>query len=168
MANPWESGSFQSDLGKDEGFATPRGMFPLASFRQRAIAWTIDMVLLTLISEIAYQINRAASNDISAILGIGYMVLLLGGPYGQTVGAKIVRIRVIRADGKQLGYLRALARYFVAGFSAIAFGLGYFWMLRDKKNQTWQDKAAGSLVISLVPTPSPETANLDYPNGPFG
>jgi uncharacterized RDD family membrane protein YckC len=167
MANSWDSPSFQSDLGKNGPLETPRGMFPLATFRQRALAWLIDMVILTLISEVFFQINQTDANTIAAIVDLGYMVLLLGGPYGQTVGAKIARVRVVRLDGKQLGYLRAAARYLVAGISAIVFALGYLWMLRDPKNQTWHDKAAGSLVISLVPIPTIETAQAEYPDRPY-
>lgn len=168
MANPWDSPSSSSDLGATESLEIQRGLFPLASFGQRAVAWLIDLVILASINELLFRVNAKEANGICALLDFGYMVLLLGGPYGQTIGAKVMKIRVVSLDGKPLGYLRATARYFLASVSAILLGLGYLWMLRDKRNQTLHDKVAGSLVISLLPRPGLESAEIvDHPTQPY-
>lgn len=167
MANPWDSPSSSSDLRATESLDAPRGLFSLASFGQRAVAWLIDIVILASINELLFRVNPTDANGIAALLDLGYMVLLLGGPYGQTIGAKVMKIRVVNINGKPLGYLRATARYLLASVSAIILGLGYLWMLRDKRNQTLHDKLAGSLVISLLPRPGLEPAEIvDPPSHP--
>ncbi len=168
MANPWDSSPTSGNFG---GGSDPQGntlgTYPLASFGQRATAWLIDIVILAVIGETLTHINPSESNGLSALIDIGYMVILLGGPYGQTIGAKIARVRVVSMNGKQLGYWRGTARYFVSGISAIIFGLGYLWMLKDPKKQTLHDKVAGSLVISLVPQVGVKPFQKDSEDFPF-
>lgn len=41
----------------------------------------------------------------------------------------------------------AVARYLIAIVGALAFYLGYLWMLWDEKKQTWHDKAANTVVV---------------------
>lgn len=158
MADPWEFHSSSNDLSNNQNSPNQRADFPLATFSQRALAWVVDIVLLAVFNEFILKISSSSSNGISAILDIAYFALLLGGPYGQTVGAKVAKIRVINLQGKPLGYMRAILRYLASTISAIIFGLGYLWMLKDKRNQTLHDKIAGSLVISLVPRPGFEIA----------
>lgn len=168
MADPWESPSSSSDLYRNGAPGVARGDFPLATFAQRALAWFIDVVIMATISEVLVKINARSANTLSALVDIGYMVLLLGGPFGQTIGAKVAKVRVINLDGKRLGYLRAAIRYFVSGISAIVLALGYLWMLRDKKAQTWHDKVAGSLVISVAGKPGPHSGSRGSHDGfPF-
>ncbi len=168
MADPWDSPPTSGNFGGvNEPQGSTFGTYPLASFSQRALAWLVDIVILAVIGEILTRINPSESNGLSALIDIGYMVILLGGPYGQTVGAKIARVRVVNMNGRQLGYWRGTARYFVSGISAIILGLGYLWMLKDPKKQTLHDKVAGSLVISLVPQVGAEPAEKDVENSPF-
>ena len=160
MAEPWES-TPSSHFERENGPDNHRATYPLATFGQRALAWLIDIVLLAVIGEVLVHINTKSANGLSAIIDIGYMTLLLGGPFGQTVGAKVARVRVVNMEGRQLGYLRAALRYFISGFSAIIFGLGYLWMLKDPKRQTLHDKLCVSLVISLAPQAPPEPRDND-------
>lgn len=148
MGSPWKFPSTSSSLGNTEEAKTIDES-QLATFWQRALAWLIDTAILAAIGEIFIHINPTEANGLSALVGLGYMVLLLGGPYGQSIGAKFANVRVVNLRGDPLGYWRATARYFVSGISAVILGLGYLWMLKDKKNQTLHDKVAGSLVISL-------------------
>lgn len=43
--------------------------------------------------------------------------------------------------------LQLTIRYIVNYVSFFAFGLGYFWMLIDKKNRTWHEIASGTIMI---------------------
>ncbi|TAN22415.1 MAG: RDD family protein [Actinomycetota bacterium] len=158
MAGPWDySSSSHLGDGNEPQVNGPR-TYPLATFGQRAFAWLIDLLIMAAIGEALVHINPRLGNDLSALVNLGYMVILLGGPYGQTVGAKVARVRVINLDGKQLGYWRATARYLVSGLSALILGLGYLWMLKDARRQTLHDKVAGSLVISLAHSDALEAA----------
>lgn len=167
MDSPWESPSashFGEENGRNGG---GRGTYPLASFSQRLMAWLIDIVILATIGEVLLRINPKEANGVTALVDLGYMVLLLGGPFGQTIGAKIAKVRVVNLDGKPLGYWRATARYLISGISALILGLGYLWMLKDPKKQTLHDKIAGSLVISLAHHNGLEPIDTDASNRPF-
>ena len=70
------------------------------------------------------------------------------GTRGQTVGKMALGIKVVDVDnGELIGVPRAVGRYFGSFLSAIAFGLGYFWMLWDPRKQCWHDKFVRSVVI---------------------
>lgn len=163
MANPWESPRSSNRFdSENESQRSSLETYPLASFGQRALAWLIDIVILATIFEVLARINPAEANGLSALIDLGYMVMLLGGPFGQTIGAKVAKVRVVNLNGGQLGYWRAVVRYLVSEISAIIFGLGYLWMLRDPKKQTLHDKVSGSLVIYLGASKS----SNEFGNGP--
>jgi hypothetical protein len=84
-------------------------------------------------------------------LGIGWLGLyftaftVLGG--GQTPGKRVFRIRVIRLDGRPIGWWNSLQRF--GGYSASVFTgmLGFAEMLWDDNRQALQDKLAFTVVI---------------------
>jgi uncharacterized RDD family membrane protein YckC len=78
---------------------------------------------------------------------------------GQSIGNKVLGIRVLDADtGASLSYIRAFARALMSNVSALPCFLGFFWMLWDRRKQTWHDMVANSLVVR---------ASV-YPPGEFG
>ena len=81
--------------------------------------------------------------------GIVYFSLLPAWWGGQTVGKKIVRIRVLELTGKPMTVLRCLKRYggYAAGMAT--GGLGFAQLLWDPNRQALQDKAAHTAVIDL-------------------
>jgi uncharacterized RDD family membrane protein YckC len=68
---------------------------------------------------------------------------------GQSWGQKALAIRLVgKQDGRPIGAWKAFLRYLVAQLvSGVLFGLGYWWMIWDRDNQTWQDKIVGTVVI---------------------
>jgi uncharacterized RDD family membrane protein YckC len=86
---------------------------------------------------------------ISIVLIILYFTLLTGDA-GQTLAKSLLGIRVVRTDGTNVSYGRAFARS-LGYFLSIFFGtfLGFIWVLWDRKNQTWHDKIAGTVVIRI-------------------
>ena len=100
--------------------------------------------------------SSGAVYAISTIVSYGYYIALEGGPRGQTVGKMALGIRIIDFNGGgPIGYPRALVRQLVKIVSAIPLGLGYFWMLWDKENQCWHDKAANDVVVPVDAYPVP-------------
>ena len=78
--------------------------------------------------------------------GYGYSVLL--NARGGTLGKRWLGMRVERADtGENIGIGRAFGRILVAHYTWSFGFLGYFWCIWDAKNQTWHDKAVGSIVV---------------------
>lgn len=68
--------------------------------------------------------------------------------HGATLGKKIMKLRVIRADGQQMTLGRAALRETVGRFvSNFLFYLGYFWVIYDPYNRAWHDHIAKTLVI---------------------
>lgn len=73
--------------------------------------------------------------------------------YGKTLGKQFFGLEVIdiKTNSKpSLGkaFLREVVGKFIAG---ISLGLGFAWILWDKKRQGWHDKMANSLVVEVKP-----------------
>lgn len=80
---------------------------------------------------------------------------------GQSIGNKIMGIRVLDADtGRSLPYARAFVRALMSNLSALACFLGFFWMLWEPRKRTWHDIVANSLVVSASFYPPGEFARL--------
>ena len=124
-------------------------MGPRASFGVRFLAALVDGVMLGVIGAILSAIfGRALGSALQLALGLAYYAYLEGSPSGQTVGKKLLNIRVIDFNGGgPIGPGRALLRYVGRIISAIPCGLGYFWMLWDANKQTWHDKIAATVVV---------------------
>jgi len=67
---------------------------------------------------------------------------------GQTIGRRIVGIRIVNAaNGGPITTGQAWGRFLFRIVSGLPFYLGYLWMLWDSKQQTWHDKVASTLVV---------------------
>lgn len=112
-----------------------------ASFGTRFLAALIDGLIF---GSIGWGLRLGFSGS---LLGALYSVLLWVNWNGQTIGKKVMKIKVIREDGKPLDYKEAIIRYLGYILSAMALGLGYFWVIWDEKKQGWHDRLAGTLVV---------------------
>lgn len=65
---------------------------------------------------------------------------------GQTLGMKTWKVRVRARDGGRVGWGRALARYTTAIVSWLACGLGFVWVLLDRDQRAWHDRASGTVL----------------------
>ena len=97
--------------------------------------------------------GQTAISVVSGLLGIaislGYGVFFIG-YCGQTPGKMVVRIKVIRTDGAELGYGRAFLREVVGKFiSGILLCIGYLMVAFDSRKQGLHDKIADTYVIKL-------------------
>lgn len=105
--------------------------------------------------------------DIAALL---YYPVLVWRTNGQTIGKKLLRIRVVRADSRRMGLVLAIGREvgikFVlldlitilpivgASLSELIFLADVLWPLWDRENRALHDMLAGTRVISLAPAAS--------------
>jgi uncharacterized RDD family membrane protein YckC len=86
----------------------------------------------------------------AAVAATLYFSLLEGGPSGQTLGKRVLGIRVVdTAGGGPIGTSRGVGRYLVRLASTLACGIGYLWMIFDSHRQTWHDKAVDSNVVKI-------------------
>lgn len=128
-----------------------------AGFWQRFGAGLLDGILLSIVSGLLnaiflgndpYYSGDPAASGIQLLLGIAYYIYFHGSPSGQTIGKKVLRIRVVGAnDGGPIGSGAAALRYVGSIISAIPCLLGYLWMLWDSNKQTWHDKIASTVVV---------------------
>lgn len=75
-----------------------------------------------------------------------YETVLISQWGGYTIGKKIMGIRVVSVEGKQIGWVEAFVRAVSKILSYFLF-LGFFWMLWDPESQTWHDKIADTYVV---------------------
>ena len=134
---------------------SPPGSGPRANFGQRLVAALIDGIIVGVVGFVVGIIVRnGLSGLLSLALGIAYYGWLEGSPSGQTIGKRMLGIRVYDLrQGGPIGTGRAIGRYFAKILSAIPCLLGYFWMLWDKERQTWHDKIVGSIVVPVSSYP---------------
>ena len=66
---------------------------------------------------------------------------------GRTPGKRLMRARIVRLDGKPLGWWAALNRF--GGYAASIFTglLGFFEMFWDDNRQALQDRIASTVVV---------------------
>ena len=121
---------------------------PRAGFWMRFAEVLLDGILIWLVALVFAVIEPALYRPAFWLVAIAYYTLLEGGWRGQTLGKRMIGIRVIDlARGGPIGYGRAFVRTVGRGLSFFVFGLGYLWMLWDKEKQTWHDKIANPVVV---------------------
>lgn len=119
-----------------------------AGFGLRLVAALIDGVVMMVIGAALRKIMPFFAQPLfSTLTGALYSVLLWVNWNGQTVGKRVMGIKVVKENGKPLDYPEAVIRYLMYIVSLIPLGLGYFWVIWDEKKQGWHDKIAKTLVI---------------------
>jgi uncharacterized RDD family membrane protein YckC len=134
------------------GGSGPSG--PRAGFWIRFGAVLIDGIGLGIISFALRAAIGGAGSAVGVLIALVYYTYFEGSGAGQTIGKKLVGIRVIDFNtGGPIGYGRAALRYVGSFVSAFAILLGYLWMLWDSEKQTWHDKWSSSVVVPVSSYP---------------
>lgn len=143
--------------GQDQ-WGSPRGPSgPRAGFWTRFAAVVVDSILLALVNTVlAGVLGSTRGLGLSVVVSFIYYGYMEGGPSGQTVGKKVLDIRVVQmSDGGPLGWGTALLRHLCSYLSSLPCLLGYFWMLWDDEKQTWHDKLSSTVVVPTEAWPPP-------------
>jgi uncharacterized RDD family membrane protein YckC len=140
-----------------------------ATFLNRFIAWFLDGIIMGVLAMILGLViglvaGLGASTD-SSILGIlsaalffvlFIIIVLFQFVYfgyfwskdGQSLGMKILNMKVIRRNGEGLSFWRAAFRGSVGYWiSSLIFYLGYLWAAFDNENEAWHDKIFDTWVV---------------------
>jgi uncharacterized RDD family membrane protein YckC len=121
-----------------------------AGFWRRFAAALIDGILVGVVSGILEAALHSVGYFLAVVLGLAYYGYLEGSASGQTVGKRVMGIRVYDLRGRgPIGVGRGIGRYFARILSALPLFLGYFWMLWDAERQTWHDKIIGTVVVPV-------------------
>ncbi|MBK5931720.1 RDD family protein [Halochromatium salexigens] len=85
-----------------------------------------------------------------------YLLLVILGYYlyfwtqgRQTLSMRVWRLLILREDGAPLGTRDAMRRLGFALLTLAPAGLGLWWMLFDREQQTWYDRLAGTRTLLL-------------------
>lgn len=135
-----------------------------AEWGTRVGAYLIDGLVACVPLVLAFALFAFSSSGSAVVVGVpiliaGFAWALLYKPVfegrsGQTVGKRMLGIKVVREDGRPMSYGPAFARWVVAWvINWVPFGgvIDDLWPLWDDRNQTLHDKAAKTLVVR-VPT----------------
>lgn len=128
---------------------------PRASIGLRFVALLIDGVILVVVQLVIRAIaGQAAAQILGAVIGIAYYAYFEGQPAGQTLGKRVMGIRVIDFNtGGSIDMGRAAIRSVVRLISGFVCAIGYIWALFNKENQTWHDLAAQTVVVPVSAYP---------------
>ncbi len=67
-----------------------------------------------------------------------------------TPGKRVLGMKIVDAKtGGKVSFFQCLVRYLGYFVCIITGGLGFLWILIDRRKQGWQDKLAGTLVVYI-------------------
>ena len=136
---------------------------PLASIKKRTGAFLIDFAIMLAITTtiilvpdlLSLSTSLFLNGGISTVLFITIGLLwlystLLEGFNGQSIGKKVVGLKVVRTDGKKMSYDHAAVRNFGKILPLLPFDLVIgLWRIKDCTFSRYFDKFAGTTVIDL-------------------
>ncbi len=125
----------------------PSGTPAFASFLERAAAFLLDVLLIGIVVEVleGWMFYRVY-DDGFPLLGLAYFIVMWAWK-AQTIGGMIMKLRVVKTNGRPLEAPDAIVRGLAGVLSFAALGIGVLWILRDPEHQGWHDKAVGTWVV---------------------
>jgi uncharacterized RDD family membrane protein YckC len=138
---------------------------------RRVLAALLDIALLTaggvLILAAAGRLDSSGGvgTDLSAVIA-GWMLFYYfacESGHGQTVGKRLLQLRVVRADGRPSGMREILVRTALRPIDAVGgYLLGLVVMLiTGERRQRLGDLAAGTMVVSAEPPAAPVLPTIE-------
>lgn len=137
-------------------------LLPIASLNRRIGAFLIDFSLMLAITmtisflpevfSLSYtEFVEMISYVLFITIGLHWLYsTLLEGFNGQSLGKRILRMKVVRTDGKKMSYDHAAVRNFGKILPILPFDLFLGWRLKNKTFLRYFDKFAGTTVIDLL------------------
>lgn len=66
---------------------------------------------------------------------------------GQTIGQRVMGVRVFRLDGHAMGFRHSLVRWIGRQLCMFTLGIGFLWVLVDDRRRGWHDLLARTCVL---------------------
>ena len=155
---------------------TPEGIvfaYPLAGPVARCMAWGIDLVAIVAVSQgvsmacvlagaVSPDLARALSTLSYFVVSIGYGVAAEWGWRGQTVGKRMLRLRVMDAGGLRLQFHQVLMRNLLrfADLLPGCYLVGGVACLLSRRAQRLGDLAANTIVVHQPVLAEPDLDQL--------
>lgn len=162
--------------GRELVVRTPEGVtfsWSLAGQTERFLAWLIDafcvMAILHTVQQLAGVFEILSPDVAAAVLTLGYFVVQtlysMGLEWwwrGQTIGKKVMKIRVIDASGLRLQVSQVVIRNLIRTVDSLPIlyavgGMCSFW---SRHNQRLGDIVAGTVVIRHGSDAEPEIGSV--------
>jgi uncharacterized RDD family membrane protein YckC len=146
-----------------------------AGFISRSIAFSLDMIIISIVSFLAtaflgmivnfFGLNAGVSQTaLGGVLNTLQNIVLLTATLfitffsmvyflffwvvaGFTPGKGLLGLRIVRADGRPVTIAPALARFIGYFISALFLFVGFLWVVIDRRHQGWHDKLSGTVVV---------------------
>lgn len=177
------------ELRKRISIQTPEGVqfsLYLAGPYARFLAWLLDALIIGAVSGSVMTAANSLGGFVGGVAPAIALVVVFAFTFayrigmewyfrGQTIGKRILRLRVMDVDGLRLQFnqvvLRNLIR--VVDMLPVAYALGGGVMLFNQRNQRLGDIAANSIVTYMPPDSPPDFAKVlpgkynsfrDYPH----
>lgn len=121
--------------------------YELADIGTRLVGLIIDNIILGIVTGILFGAGRGPGAVVGFLAMVAYHWFFLTRQNGQTPGAMITKIRVVKTNGTSITDTDAILRATVSYISGIFICIGFLWAFIDKDRQTWHDKIANTYVI---------------------
>ncbi len=143
-----------------------------AGFASRVLAFSIDLFVLIIALIVAFVFVKGiisifnlaqlfqtlfgtTGHGTLRIVSSGVLGTLVACVYwifgwtflGATVGKLVMGLRVVGPSGSRVGFWRSLRRVIGYFISAFTLGLGFLWVIVNKRRHSWADKLAGTSVV---------------------
>jgi uncharacterized RDD family membrane protein YckC len=137
-------------------------------FFRRAAALSLDLIAVALLAAmmglmayVGYKVGLAAYDrpmtrstmtPLATLLAMSTMMLatayfvLFHGIDGQTIGKRLLRLRVVGPENERMGYLRAALRW-IATLALAPLLLGFLWVFLSREKRAWHDYLARTWVV---------------------
>jgi uncharacterized RDD family membrane protein YckC len=144
-------------------FHSERSSVPYASFWQRAIAFLIDGVILSILNSVITGLFKLPTSitdikDVQNLLVPFLIAILIGWIYyaiqessskRATLGKRAIGLQVTDLNGDRISFGRSTGRYFSAYVSTLLLCIGYLMVPFTPKRQALHDLMAGTVVVRL-------------------
>jgi uncharacterized RDD family membrane protein YckC len=95
-------------------------------------------------------LETSAGTFLSVLIVFSYFTGFVGWR-GQTPGKMLVRLRIVRVNGDEVGNGRAFVRWIGQILGTLLLGIGFLMIAFSRKKQGLHDKLAGTNVVRLSP-----------------
>ena len=159
---------------------TPEGVtfnLPLAGPVSRSLAWMIDAacimvcfqlgrVIISLMGMISLDFSSAAAILIYFVIRTGYTIILEWFWQGQTVGKRVLKLRVMDANGLKLQPSQIVLRNLLRAVDSLPlfYMVGGIVSLINRHSQRLGDMAAGTIVVKRTRGIEPDLDQILDPN----
>ena len=163
-------------MNSDLRIQTPEGIvfaYPLAGPLVRCLAWAVDLVAIitltyatSLITMLAGIISPDLSSGLAIVayftISVGYGVALEWLWRGQTIGKRVMRLRVMDVYGLRLQFHQVLMRNLLraADLLPACYAVGGAACLLSRRAQRLGDLAANTVVVRLLRPSEPDLDQL--------